>query len=184
MVDCFSFSLLLGSNHPLLIRFRHLCQFPFSSNQTVVIHRFQPLYSMASSIAHDFFLQEAHTICYVHLLMLRAWRHSDVTHVPLVIQVPLAICWLKKVDFDLYTVFFSGDARGLGLLFMVCACAVGLRGNVLIGMRGILGVVWRSAHVPTIPFTSLRRVNAWGLTVHARNPGSPLEIKTMWKMWI
>ena len=45
-------------------------------------------------------------------------------------------------------VFHDGDARGLGLLFMVCACAVGLRGNRLIGMRGTWGVVWRSAHVP------------------------------------
>ena len=45
------------------------------------------------------------------------------------------------------------DARGLGLLFMVCACAVGLGGNVLIRMRGNWGVVWRSAHVSTIPFT-------------------------------
>ena len=84
MVDCFSFSLLLGSNHPLLIRFRHLCQFPFSSNQTVVIHRFQPLYSMASSRAHDYFLQEANTISHVHFLMSRAWCHLDVTYVPLV----------------------------------------------------------------------------------------------------
>ena len=84
-------------------------------------------------------------------------------------QVPLAICWLKKVDFDLYTVFFSGDARGLGLLFMVCACAVGLGGNVLIRMRGNWGVVWRSAHVSTIPFTWLRRAKALGPTAHASN---------------
>ena len=87
-------------------------------------------------------------------------------------QVPLAICWLKKVDFDLYTVCFSwtsGDARGLGLLFMVCACAVGLRGNVLIGMRGTWGLFWRSAHVSTIPFTWLRRAKALGPTAHASN---------------
>ena len=45
------------------------------------------------------------------------------------------------------------DARGLGLLFVVCACAVGVRGNRLTGMRGTWGVVWLSAHVPTIPFT-------------------------------
>ena len=63
----------------------------------------------------------------------------------------------------------SGDARGLGLLFMVCACAVGLRGNVLIGMRGTWGVVWRSAHVSTIPFTWLRRAKALGPTAHASN---------------
>ena len=127
---------------------------------------------MTSSSAHDFFLQEANTISYVHLLMSRAWRHLDVTHVPLVIQALFAICWLKKVDSDLHTVCFSwtsGDARGLGLLFMVCACAVGLGGNVLIGMRGTWGVVWRSAHVPTIPFTWLRRANALGPTAHASN---------------
>ena len=62
---------------------------------------------------------------------------------------------IKKVDVDLYTVCFFdfGDARGLGLLFVVCACAVGLCGNRLIGTRGTWGVVWRSAHVPTILFT-------------------------------
>ena len=53
----------------------------------MVQDRVQPLYSMASSLAHDSFLQEANTISYVHLLMSRAWRHLDVTHVPLVIQV-------------------------------------------------------------------------------------------------
>ena len=63
----------------------------------------------------------------------------------------------------------SGDARGLGLLFMVCACALGLRGNRLTGMRGTWGVVWRSAHVPTIPFTWLPRANALGPTAHASN---------------
>ena len=178
MVDCISFSLLLGSNHPLLIRFRHLCQFPFSSNQTVVIHRFQPLYSMASSLAHDFFLQEAHTICYVHLLMFWAWRHLDVTHVPLVNQALLAMCWLKKLILtSIQCVFLDfWDARGLGLLFVVCACAVGLRGNRLTGMRGTWGVVWRSAHVPTIPFTWLRRANALGPTAHASNH----YVRKMW----
>ena len=69
------------------------------------------------------------------------------------------------------------DARGLGLLFMVCACAVGLRGNRLTGTRGTWGVVWRSAHVPTIPFTWLRRANAWALTAHASNYQALLSIK-------
>ena len=69
------------------------------------------------------------------------------------------------------------DARGLGLLFVVCACAVGLRGNGLTGMRGTWGVVWRSAHVPTIPFTWLRRANAWTLTAHASNYQALLSIK-------
>ena len=63
--------------------------------------------------------------------------------------------------------WISGDARGLGLLFMVCACAVGLRGNVLTWMRGTWGVFWRSAHVPTIPFTWLRRAKALDRTAHA-----------------
>ena len=63
----------------------------------------------------------------------------------------------------------SGDARGLGLVLSVCACAVGLGGNVLIGMRGTWGVVWRSAHVSTIPFTWLRRAKALGPTAHASN---------------
>ena len=69
------------------------------------------------------------------------------------------------------------DARGLGLLFVVCACAVGLRGNRLTGMRGTWGVVWRSAHVPTIPFTWLRRANALGPTAHASNYQALLSIK-------
>ena len=69
------------------------------------------------------------------------------------------------------------DARGLGLLFVVCACAVGLRGNRLTGMRGTWGVVWRSAHVPTIPFTWLRRANAWVPTAHASNYQALLSIK-------
>ena len=132
--------------------------------------RVQPLYSMASSLAHDSFLQEANTISYVHLLMSRAWRHLDVTHVPLVIQAPLAICWLKKSWFwPPYSVFVltSGDARGLGLVLSVCA--VGLGGNVLIGMLGTWGVVWRTAHVPTVPFTWLRRAKALGPTAHASN---------------
>ena len=70
-----------------------------------------------------------------------------------------------------------GDARGLGLLFVVCACAVGLRGNRLIGTRGTWGVVWRSAHVPTIPFTWLRRANAWTPSAHASNYQALLSIK-------
>ena len=76
----------------------------------------------------------------------------------------------KKNDFDLNTVCFSltcGDARGLGLVLSVCACAVGPCGNALIWMRGSWGVFWRSAHVPTIPFTWLRRAKALGRTAHA-----------------
>ena len=145
----------------------------------MVIHRLQSLYSMASSSAHDFFFQEANTISFVHSLISRAWRHLDVTHVPLVIQALLAMCWLKKwMLTSIECVFLDfWDARGLGLLFVVCACAVGLRGNRLTGMRGTWGVVWRSAHVPMIPFTWLRRANAWALTTHASNYQALLSIK-------
>ena len=41
----------------------------------------------------------------------------------------------KNMIFDLNTVCFSltsGDARGLGILLSVCACALGLCENVLI----------------------------------------------------
>ena len=83
----------------LLIRFRHLYQFPFPFNQTMVQVTVQPLYSMASSIAHDLFLQEAnplHSLCV--LKSSRAWRHSDLTHVPLVTRL-YSRCSLKKVIF-------------------------------------------------------------------------------------
>ena len=110
-----------------------------------------------------------------------AWRHLDVTHVPLVNQVrDLFFIKSQKMIFSLHnSVFFLDfwDARGLGLLFVVCACAVGLRGNRLTGMRGTWGVVWRSAHVPMIPFTWLRRANAWALTTHASNYQALLSTK-------
>ena len=80
--------------------------------------RVQPLYSMASSLAHDSFLQEANTISYVHLLMSRAWRHLDVTHVPLVTRLYSTLS-LKKVDFDLHIVFFMDfwGCEGYGASF-------------------------------------------------------------------
>ena len=89
------------------------------------------------------------------------------------------MCWLKKwMLTSIECVFLDfWDARGLGLLFVVCACAVGLRGNRLTGMRGTWGVVWRSAHVPTIPFTWLRRANALGPTAHASNYQALLSTK-------
>ena len=173
----------------LLIRFRHLYQFPIPFNQTMVQVRVQSLYSMASSLAHDSFRQEANPL---HLLCVLksswAWRHLDVIHVPLVTRLYWR-CSLKEVDFDLHTVCFSwtsGDAKGLGLLFMVCTCAVGLRGNRLTWMRGTWGVVWRSAHVPTIPFTWLRRAKALGLTAHASNHhvtrGLPMNAYVLYPM--
>ena len=95
-------------------------------------------------------------------------------------QALLAMCWLKKkwMLTSIECVFLDfWDARGLGLLFVVCACAVGLRGNRLTGMRGTWGVVWRSAHVPTIPFTWLRRANALDPTTHASNYQALLSTK-------
>ena len=93
----------------LLIRFRHLYQFPFPFNQTMVKVRVQPLYSMASSIAHDVFRQEANTLYSLCVLKSsRAWRHSDVTHVPLFTRVHSRCSWLKKNDF-----FFK----------LVCVCS-------------------------------------------------------------
>ena len=94
-------------------------------------------------------------------------------------QALLTMCSLKKwMLTSIERVFLDfGDARGLGLLFVVCACAVGLRGNRLTGMRGVWGDHWRSAHVPTIPFTWLRRVNAWAPTAHASNYQALLSIK-------
>ena len=86
---------------------------------------------------------------------------------------------IKKVDVDLYGACFSWllGCEGSGAIFMVCACAVGLCGNGLPGMRGTWGVVWRSAHVPTIPFTWLRRANAWTPSAHASNYQALFSIK-------
>ena len=81
----------------------------------------------------------------------------------------------------------SGDARGLGLRLSVCACVVGLVGHVLTWMRGTWGVVGWSAHVPTIPFTWLRRGKP-GVELRMR-PTCHQALrgtfnKTMWSMWI
>ena len=80
----------------------------------------------------------------------------------------------------------SGNARGLGLLFMVCACVVGLRENRLTWMRGTWGLFWRSAHGPTIPFTWLRRAKAWGRTAHASHHhatrGLPINVYVLYPM--
>ena len=65
---------------------------------------------------------------------------------------------------------------------------------------GTWGVFWRSAHVPTIPFTWLRRAKALGRTVHASYlhacmclpmnacvlypmPGIPLADWSKWVTW-
>ena len=146
----------------------------------MVLVRVQPLYSMASSLAHDHFCQEAIFLPLFCILMQKwAWHHSDVTHVPLVNQAPLAMCWLKKwMLTSIQCVFLDfWDARGLGLVLSICACAVGLRGHRLTGMRGTWGVVWRSAHVSTISFTWLRRTDASGPTAHASNYQALLSLK-------
>ena len=73
-IDFISFSLLLVSNNPPSDSFQ--TPFPFSFNQTMVKVRVQPLHSMASSIAHDFFRQEAITL---HLLCVLNHQGRDVT---------------------------------------------------------------------------------------------------------
>ena len=94
-------------------------------------------------------------------------------------QALLAMYWLKRLMLtSIQCVFLDfGVVRGLGLLFMTCACAIALRENRLTGMRGTWGVVWRTAHVPTIPFTWLRRANAWAPTAHASNYQALFSIK-------
>ena len=83
-----------------------------------------------------------------------AWRHFDVTHVPLVTQALFAICWLKKVDSDLHTVCFSwtsGDVRGLGLLFHGLRMRSGSRRKCAHRNAGDLGsslAVWACAYDP------------------------------------
>ena len=160
-------------------RFRHLCHVKNLFNQTVVPVRVQSLYSMASSSAHDFCLQEANTLSFVHLLMSRAWRHSGVTHVPHVTRLTRDTSIKKIMCGSKILCVFSWlwGCEGSGTIFMTCACAVGLCGNGLPGMRGTWGVVWRSAHVPSILFTWLRRVNAWTPSAHASNYQALLSIK-------
>ena len=83
----------------LLIRFRHLYQFPIPFNQTMVKVRVQPLYSMASSIAHDFFRQEANTLHSLCVLIIKGVTSLGRHTRPTCHQAPLEICWLKKNDF-------------------------------------------------------------------------------------
>ena len=98
----------LGLITLLLIRFRHFYQFPFSFDQTMVQDRVQPLYCMASSPAHDSFLQEANTLYSFCILMQKMGVASLGRHIrPACNQALLAMCWLKKVDVDLHRVCFS-----------------------------------------------------------------------------
>ena len=75
---------------------------------------------MASSSAHDFFFQEANTLSFVHSLISRAWRHLDVTHVPLVNQVrDLFFIKSQKWFFSLHNSVFSWllGCEGSGAIF-------------------------------------------------------------------
>ena len=84
--------------------------------------RVQPLYSMASSIAHDFFRQEANTLHLLCVLIIKGVTSLGPHIRPVCNQAPLEI-FIKKVDFDLNTVCFSwtsGDARGPGLCSHEC----------------------------------------------------------------
>ena len=84
----------------LLIRFRHLYQFPFPFNQTMVKVRVQPLYSMASSIAHDFFCQEANTLSSFCVLMSKGVTSLGRHIRPACHQAPLEMLLItKKKDF-------------------------------------------------------------------------------------
>ena len=186
MVDCLSFSLLLGSKNCFFRRyfFSHW----FILDQAMVFDRIQPLHSVASPQTHDVFSQEANTFSYVHLLNLMGvtslGRHTRPTchQAPFEMFIKKGWCWPP------YSVFSwtSSDARGLGLLFMVCACVVGLLGYMLIWMRETWGVFWRSAHGPTTRFTWLRIVKVLGQTAHASNHhatrGLPINASVLYPM--
>ena len=67
MVDCFSFSLLLGSKNNCFFR-RHFFSLWFTPDQALVLHRIQPLHPVASSQTHDLFSQETNPLFSVHSL--------------------------------------------------------------------------------------------------------------------
>ena len=90
---------------------------------------------MASSCAHDHFLQEANTISHVHFLMSRAWRHLDVTHVPLVnpgsvLNKTMSRMWIQ----------------------LLCACVrypMGSREHLCpnMGICDVIGVTWSKCSI-------------------------------------
>ena len=92
----------------LLIRFRHLYQFPFPFNQTMVQVRVQPLYSMASSIAYDFFRQEANALYSLCVLIIKGVTSLGRHTRPACHQAPLEM-FIKKM------IFFS--------VKLVCVCS-------------------------------------------------------------
>ena len=83
----------------LLIRFRHLYQFPIPFNLTMVQVRVQPLYSMASSIAHDFFRQEANTLYSLCVLIIKGVTSLGRHTRPACQQAPFEIL-IKKWFFS------------------------------------------------------------------------------------
>ena len=82
----------------LLIRFRHLFHVWFPFNQTMVKVKFQPLHSMASSIAHNFFRQEANTLSSLCVLMSKGVTSLGPHTRPACNQAPLEI-FIKKMIF-------------------------------------------------------------------------------------
>ena len=70
--------------------------------------RVQPLHSMASSIAHDFFRQEANTLHLLCVLIIKGVTSLGPHLRPTCNQAKLEIV-IKKVDVDLHTVCFFMD---------------------------------------------------------------------------
>ena len=170
MVDFISFSFLLGSKNCFFRRY--FFSHRFILDQAMVFHRIQPIHSVASPQTHDVFSQEANTLSYVHLLNLMGVTSLGRHTRPACHQALRGMFIKKRLMLTSIQCVFSwtfSDARGLGLLFMVCACVVGLRENRLIRMRGTWGLFWRSAHGPTTPFTWLRRAKPLARTAHASN---------------
>ena len=89
----------------LLIRFRHLYQFPFPFNQTMIKVSVQPLYSMAPSTAHDFFCQEANTLSSFCVLMSKGVMSLGRHTRPACNQGLLEI-YLKRWFWPQYSAFF------------------------------------------------------------------------------
>ena len=133
MVDCLSFILLLGSKkYHFFCRHFFSCQFIL--DQAMVFLRIQPLHFVASPQTYDVFIQEANTLSYVHLLNLMGVTSLGRHTRPTCHQALFEMFIKKRLMLTSIQCVFSwtfSDARGLGLLFMVCACAVGLRENRL-----------------------------------------------------
>ena len=159
MVECFWFSLLLGSKqcHFIFCRYFFSCRFVF--DQTLVIARIQSLYSMASSALYDSFSQEANTLSLLCVLMSNNGR--DVTRTSHTSRMSFrvyAVRSLKTMQWSgtLYSVCFLIDFRGCegtGALFWVFQLYPGSRGPFKLcqvcgstscgGSRDFFGQIWR-----------------------------------------